>query len=164
LWGGSVCPEAALVYVPEEWVGESCVIHGAHLFVLPIDAQAGLEPSLAVAEKKGANFSQCSAAFIGYFSYMILLLSCVGMILKSYYQYLPHSWHYTLVSPCRLFETTSPSLFTGLTLNCTTHWVLFEGPFQPVFILRSIYYRRRNIFEFFNLLLLIIRGSILFAF
>jgi hypothetical protein len=39
------------------------MVCGAHLFVLPIDAQAGLE--LAVAWKNGANSSQCSAMWGG---------------------------------------------------------------------------------------------------
>jgi hypothetical protein len=29
-WGGSVCPEAALVCVPRKWIGEFRVVRGAH--------------------------------------------------------------------------------------------------------------------------------------
>jgi hypothetical protein len=39
--------------------GVLCVVHGAHLFVLSNDKQAGLEPAAAVV-KYGANFSQCN--------------------------------------------------------------------------------------------------------
>jgi hypothetical protein len=42
----------------------SCVVHDVHLFLLPIDTQAGLE--LEVAGRNGANFSKCSTAR-GYF-------------------------------------------------------------------------------------------------
>jgi hypothetical protein len=39
-------------------VGESHVVCDAHLFILPIHAQAGLKP--VVVGRNGANFSQCS--------------------------------------------------------------------------------------------------------
>jgi hypothetical protein len=39
-------------------------VHGAHLFILPIDTQAGLGQA-AVVGRNGANFSQCSTAFHG---------------------------------------------------------------------------------------------------
>jgi hypothetical protein len=59
-WGGSDSPGAMLVYVPKGWVGESCVMCGAYLFVLPVDTQVGLEP--VAAWRNGANFFQCSVA------------------------------------------------------------------------------------------------------
>jgi hypothetical protein len=37
------------------------MVPGAHMFVLLIDVQAGLEPE-AVAGRNGTNFSQCSVA------------------------------------------------------------------------------------------------------
>jgi hypothetical protein len=46
------------------WVGELCMVPGAHLLLLPIHAQAGLEP--VVAERNGTNFSQCSMAWGGF--------------------------------------------------------------------------------------------------
>jgi hypothetical protein len=52
---------AALVYVPGGWVGESRVVHHAHLFLLPIDAQAGLEPLVAIF----LNAAQHGEAFPG---------------------------------------------------------------------------------------------------
>jgi hypothetical protein len=38
------------------------MVHGAYLFILSIDAQAGLEP-VAMAKRNGANFSQCNVAW-----------------------------------------------------------------------------------------------------
>jgi hypothetical protein len=35
-WGVSVCPGAALVYVSRGWVGKSCVVHDAHMFICQI--------------------------------------------------------------------------------------------------------------------------------
>jgi hypothetical protein len=37
-WGSSVCPGAALDYVPRGWVVESCMVSDAHLFVMQIHA------------------------------------------------------------------------------------------------------------------------------
>jgi hypothetical protein len=41
------------------------VVCGAPLFILPTDAQAGLEP-LMVVRRNGANFSQCSVVWEGF--------------------------------------------------------------------------------------------------
>jgi hypothetical protein len=43
------------------WLGDSHMVPGAHMFVLSIDVQAGLEPVAAV--RNGAKFSQCSVAW-----------------------------------------------------------------------------------------------------
>jgi hypothetical protein len=61
--GGSDCPGAALVYVPGE-DGESSLVCGAHLFILSIDAQAGLElvAMAAAVGRIGTKFSQCNLA------------------------------------------------------------------------------------------------------
>jgi hypothetical protein len=40
------------------------MVCGAHLFILPTDVQAALEP--AVAGRNGATFSQCSVAWGGF--------------------------------------------------------------------------------------------------
>jgi hypothetical protein len=40
-----------------------CVVHGAHLFALSIDMQAGLEPA---AVRNGAKFSQNNMAWRGF--------------------------------------------------------------------------------------------------
>jgi hypothetical protein len=46
------------------------MVHGAHLFVLSIDMQAGLEPVMVAAVvRNGAKFSQCNMAW-GYFSWV----------------------------------------------------------------------------------------------
>jgi hypothetical protein len=37
---------------------DSRVVCGSHLFVLPIDAQEGLEPVVVAAARNGAKFSQ----------------------------------------------------------------------------------------------------------
>jgi hypothetical protein len=55
--GGST--GAVLVYVPRGWVGEFRVVHGAHLFVLSVEAQEGLELAVVVA-RIGTRFSQCN--------------------------------------------------------------------------------------------------------
>jgi hypothetical protein len=49
-------------------MGESCVVCGAHLFVLSIDMQAGLEPAAMslVAARNGTKFSQCSMMWGGF--------------------------------------------------------------------------------------------------
>jgi hypothetical protein len=60
----SVCPGTVLVYVHGEWVGESCMMRDAHLLVLPIYTQAGLEP--AVVGRNGTNFSQFSESWGGF--------------------------------------------------------------------------------------------------
>jgi hypothetical protein len=57
---GSFCPGTALVYLPGGWVGLSHVVCGVHLFVLPINTQAGLEPAVEVG-RNGTNFSQYCA-------------------------------------------------------------------------------------------------------
>jgi hypothetical protein len=44
--------------------GESHMVHDAHLFILPVHMQAGLEP--AAAGRNGANFSQRSVAWGGF--------------------------------------------------------------------------------------------------
>jgi hypothetical protein len=41
------------------------MVCGAHLFVLSVYVQAGLEPAM-VAGRDGANFSQCSAVSGGF--------------------------------------------------------------------------------------------------
>jgi hypothetical protein len=41
------------------------VVCGAHLFILPIDAQSGLE-LVAVAGRNGATISQCSEVLVGF--------------------------------------------------------------------------------------------------
>jgi hypothetical protein len=46
------------------WLGDSHVVHGAHLFILSIDMQADLEPA-AVVVRNGTKFSQCSMAGAG---------------------------------------------------------------------------------------------------
>jgi hypothetical protein len=45
------------------WIGDSCVVNGAHLFVLSVDMQAGLEQAAA---RNGAKFSQCNVAWGGF--------------------------------------------------------------------------------------------------
>jgi hypothetical protein len=46
------------------------VVHGAHLFVLSVDAQSGLEPVaaavVAAVVKNGTKFSQCNMAWEGF--------------------------------------------------------------------------------------------------
>jgi hypothetical protein len=45
------------------------MVHGAHLFVLPIDVQAGLEPAAvagAVAVRNGIKFSECNVVWGGF--------------------------------------------------------------------------------------------------
>jgi hypothetical protein len=53
-----------LDYVPGGWIGESCMVHDAHLFVLPNNSQAGLE--LAAMGRNGTKFSQYSAVWGGF--------------------------------------------------------------------------------------------------
>jgi hypothetical protein len=55
-----------MVYVPQGWVGELCVVCDAHLFILPIHEQADLEPAPNVAGRNGINFSQCSLSWGGF--------------------------------------------------------------------------------------------------
>jgi hypothetical protein len=41
------------------------MVHGAHLFVLSIDTQAGLEPAVVV-ERNGTKFFQCNLLWGGF--------------------------------------------------------------------------------------------------
>jgi hypothetical protein len=60
-WGKSVCPRGCAAFCSLGRIGEFCVVHGAHLFVLSIDAQAGLEVVVVVAvvARNDTKFSTC---------------------------------------------------------------------------------------------------------
>jgi hypothetical protein len=49
-----------MVYVPRGWLGGSCVVHGAHLFVVSIDMQVGLRSAVVAVARNDVKFSQCS--------------------------------------------------------------------------------------------------------
>jgi hypothetical protein len=48
------------------WIGESHVVHGGHLFILPVDVQADLKPAVMLEGRNGTNVFKCSMAWRGF--------------------------------------------------------------------------------------------------
>jgi hypothetical protein len=63
-WGISL-PRDCAGLCPKGWIRDSCVMSGAHLFVLSTDMQEGMElmGALVVVVRNGTKFSQCNVAW-----------------------------------------------------------------------------------------------------
>jgi hypothetical protein len=64
-WGRDQSAQGLCWFMFLEWLGEFCMVCGAHLFVLSNDTQAGLKPEVAVvvaaaAARNDYKFSQCN--------------------------------------------------------------------------------------------------------
>jgi hypothetical protein len=65
--GGFSLPRSCAGLCSQGWIGEFHVVHGAYLFVLSVDTQAGLEPvAVAAAVRNGTRFSQCIMVWRGF--------------------------------------------------------------------------------------------------